>query len=174
MDTAFAVIAMSTPSLVLRYAAAFFFVVVAVAAAYALVKAGKALGRVDKVLADVDREALPLLGKAGETLEGVNASLGNVDQITRDVADITDKIDAMAGVVETAVSTPARKAAAWSAGVQTAISSFLRREPEGGAAGASPEGPAAAEPSPAAAEPTPAAADAGGPEAAASGATEEG
>ena len=39
-----ALVAMSTPSLVLRYAAAFFFVLVAVAAAYALVQGRQSPG----------------------------------------------------------------------------------------------------------------------------------
>ena len=128
MDSSLATLAMSTPTMVLSYAAAFFFVVVAIAAAYALFKAGGTLQRVDTVLGDVDREAVPLLQKAGTTLDGVNANLGNVDQITKDVADITDKIDKMATSVEGAVSTPARKAAAFSAGVQSAFSSFRRRD----------------------------------------------
>ena len=38
MDSSFATFAMSTPTIVLDYAAAFFFVVVAIAAAYALFK----------------------------------------------------------------------------------------------------------------------------------------
>ena len=128
MVSCFATLAMSTPTMVLSYAAAFFFVVVAIAAAYALFKAGGTLERVDMVLADVDREAVPLLQKAGTTLDGVNANLGNVDQITKDVADITDKIDGLATAVEGAVSTPARKAASFSAGVQGAVSSFMRRD----------------------------------------------
>ena len=128
MHSALAVAASSLPSTVLRYAAAFFFVVVAIAIAYALVKAAKALERVDKVLADVDQQAVPLMQKAGTTLDGVNANLGNVDQITKDVADITDKIDKMATSVEGAVTTPARKAAAFSAGVQSAFSSFRKRD----------------------------------------------
>jgi hypothetical protein len=128
MDSSFATLAMSTPTVVLSYAAAFFFVVVAIAAAYALFKAGGTLQRVDTVLGDVDREAVPLLQKAGTTLDGVNANLGNVDQITKDVADITDKIDNMATAVEGAVSTPARKAASFSAGVQGAVTSFMRRD----------------------------------------------
>jgi len=128
MDSSLATLAMSTPTVVLSYAAAFFFVVVAIAAAYALFKAGGTLQRVDTVLGDVDREAVPLLQKAGTTLDGVNANLGNVDQITKDVADITDKIDNMATAVEGAVSTPARKAASFSAGVQGAVTSFMRRD----------------------------------------------
>jgi hypothetical protein len=128
MDSSFGTFAMETPTIVLSYAAAFFFVVVAIAAAYALFKAGGTLGRVDTVLDDVDKQAVPLMQKAGTTLDGVNANLGNVDQITKDVADITDKIDAMANAVEGAVSTPARKAASFSAGVQGAVSSFMRRD----------------------------------------------
>jgi len=127
MDT-FAFVAMSTPSIVLRYAAAFFFVLVAIAAAYALFKAGKVLDRVDVVLADVDKEAMPLLQKAGTTLDEVNGSLGNVDLITKDVASTTERLDKMANAVEGAVSAPARKAAAFSAGVQSAVSSFMKRE----------------------------------------------
>jgi uncharacterized protein YoxC len=128
MGFTFGTLAMETPTIVLSYAAAFFFVVVAIAAAYALFKAGGTLGRVDTVLDDVDKQAVPLMQKAGTTLDGVNANLGNVDQITKDVADITDKIDAMANAVEGAVSTPARKAASFTAGVQGAVSSFMRRD----------------------------------------------
>lgn len=148
MDPRLALIAMSTPSVVLRYAAAFFFVVVAVASAYALFKAAKALERVDKVLADVDEQGIPLMQKAGSTLDGVNANLGNVDEITRDVAGMTDKLDSMANAVERAVGAPARKAAAFGAGVQGAVSSFMRRDkragtpPSGSPYTASPAAPA--------------------------------
>jgi len=134
MDTMFVSAAMSTPSLVLRYAAAFFFVVVAIFMAYALFKAAKALERADKVLADVDENGIPLMQKAGATLDGVNANLGNVDEITKDVAGITDKLDKMATSVEGAVTTPARKAAAFSAGVKSAVSSFMKRDKSGDAA----------------------------------------
>jgi hypothetical protein len=140
-----AITAMSTPSLVLRYAAAFFFVLVAIASAYALFKLGALIGRADKTLGDVSGEAVPLMRKAGETLDGVNANLSNVDVITKDVADMTDRLDAMAGAVEGAVTTPARKAAAFSAGVQSAVSSFMKRDkaPSGTAGEAAPSGGAA-------------------------------
>ncbi len=128
MELTFAPVVAVTSSDVLRYAAAFFFVLVAIGIAYACFKVAKALDRVDVVMADVDREAVPLMQKAGVTLDNVNANLTNVDDITRDVAGITDKIDSMANAIEGAVTVPARKAAAFSAGVQTAVSSFVRRE----------------------------------------------
>ena len=138
MDPSFATFAMETPTIVLSYAAAFFFVAVAIASVYALVKLGGMVNRVDVVLDDVDRQAVPLMQKAGTTLDGVNANLGNVDQITKDVADITDKIDTLANAVEGAVSTPARKAASFSAGVQGAVTSFMRRDKGASAAADSP------------------------------------
>jgi uncharacterized protein YoxC len=148
MDITLVAASTSTASLVLRYSAAFFFVLVAIALAYVLFKAAKTLERLDKVLVDVDENGVPLMQKAGETLDGVNANLTNVDEITKDVAGITDKIDTMANAVEGAVATPARKAAAFSAGVQSAVSSFMRRDkgPEaadwsgGAASGAAPAG----------------------------------
>jgi uncharacterized protein YoxC len=127
MESMIDVVAMSTSSLVLRYAAAFFFILVAIAAAYALFKAGKTMGRVEQVLADVDKEALPLMNKAGKTLDEVNVSLANVGEITKDVSQMTDKVDRMAGAVEGAVTAPARKAAAFSAGVTEAVGTFFRR-----------------------------------------------
>ena len=141
MDSSFGAFAMETPTIVLSYAAAFFCVALGIAGLYAAVKFGKVLGRADTVLDDVDREAVPLMQKAGTTLDGVNANLGNVDQITKDVADITDKIDTMANAVEGAVSTPARKAASFSAGVQSAVTNFMRRD-KGAPAGAAADAPA--------------------------------
>lgn len=130
MDPLLMVVALSTPSMVLRYAAAFFFVVVAVALAYALVRAGKALARVDKVLADVDEQGMPLMQKASTTLDEVNASLGNVDDMTRDVADMTDRVERLTAAVEGVVATPMRKVASFGSGVQQAMSSFFGREPQ--------------------------------------------
>jgi uncharacterized protein YoxC len=138
MDTMFVTAAMETPSLVLRFAAAFFFVVVAIFLAYMLFKAARVLERVDKVLVDVDENGIPLMQKAGTTLDGVNANLGNVDEITKDVAGITDKLDKMASSVEGAVTTPARKAAAFGAGVQSAVSSFMKRDKPGDAGSGGP------------------------------------
>ena len=126
-----------TASEVFYYALAFFFVIVAVGLAYVCVRLGKVLGRTEKMLEDVDREAVPLLRKSGETLDGVNGSLQNVDEITRDVADMTDKVNGLVSAVDSALQMPAKKAAAFGSGVQHAVSSFLRRD-QGSPADAEP------------------------------------
>ena len=101
--------------------------------------------------AENDSVAYYVLGQAPKggttlrciTINGVNANLGNVDEITRDVAGITDKLDKMASSVEGAVTTPARKAAAFGAGVQSAVSSFMKRDRSADAPfAAGPAGPA--------------------------------
>jgi uncharacterized protein YoxC len=122
-----AIVASSTPSMVLHYAAAFFFVAVAIGLVYTLARTGKALGRVDKLLADVDREVVPLIGKAGVTMDEVNSELQKVGEITQAVVDLTEKVDSAAKAVESAISAPARKAASFGAGVTQAFSSFFNR-----------------------------------------------
>lgn len=133
--TAALVLLAVTSSEVLRYAAAFFFVIIALAILIALLRLTKTLGRVDALLTSVDTEVPPLMQKAGTALDGVNANLTNVDDITKDVAHITDRIDGVANTIEGAVAKPARKAAAFGAGFQTAMSSFMRRERGAEAAG---------------------------------------
>jgi len=69
-----------------------------------------------------------LISKAGTTLDEVNANLANVGQITKDVSQMTDKVDRMATAVEGAVTSPARKAAAFSAGVSKGVNTFFKRD----------------------------------------------
>ena len=121
---------------VLQYAAAFFFVLVAIAMAYALIKAAKTLERVDKVLADVDHEAVPLMQKAGVSLDGVNANLTMSTTSRRTWPTSRTRSTPWPTSSKGPSVGPARKAAAFSAGVQTAVSSFMRRD----RGEASPEG----------------------------------
>jgi len=109
-------IASTTASTAWRYALAFFLVVVAIGLAYLLVKAAKALASVDKMVSDLDREIVPLMGKVGTTVDEVNAELDKVNEITSSVVDMTQKIDSTTRAVESALSTPAKKAAAFSSG----------------------------------------------------------
>ncbi len=155
-------VAASAPSMALRYAAAFFLVVVGAGLIYALLRLGGALRAADKLLGDVDGEVVPLLKQATETLDGVNAELDKVDVVMSSVVDVTEKVDQTTRAVESAISVPARKAAAFGAGVSQAVSSFFNRG-EGGEPGGddSARGPGAGEPAatggpaPGAGEPAP-------------------
>ena len=161
--------AASTPSMALRYAAAFFLVVVGIGLIYALVRLGGTLGSAEKLLTDVDTEIVPLLKQATETLDGVNTELDKVGVVMSSVVDVTEKVDQTTRVVESAITVPAKKAAAFGAGVSQAVSSFFNRgsdahepvageAPSGGASWSPPTGyaPAAAPSAPASAAPSPA------------------
>jgi uncharacterized protein YoxC len=127
-------VAASAPSMALRYAAAFFLVVVGIGLIYALVRLGGTLGSADKLLTDVDGEVVPLLKQATETLDGVNSELDKVDVVMSSVVDVTEKVDQTTRVVESAITVPAKKAAAFGAGVSQAVSSFFNRGSDTGEA----------------------------------------
>ncbi len=120
-------VAASTPSMALRYAAAFFLVVVGIGLIYALIRLGGTLGSAEKLLTDVDAEVVPLLKQATETLDGVNTELDKIGVVMTSVVDATEKVDHTTRAVESAISVPARKAAAFGAGVSQAVSSFFSR-----------------------------------------------
>ena len=120
-------VAVSTPSMVLRYAAAIFFIAVAVGLVYALVRLGKTLKQAELLLGDVNNEVVPLLKQATETLDNVNEELVKLDTVMGTVVDVTEKVDATTRAMEAAVSMPAKKAAAFGAGVSQAFSSMLGR-----------------------------------------------
>jgi hypothetical protein len=127
MHHALTIMSVSTPSMVLRYAAAFFFVVVAIALVFALVRLGRTLGQAETMLGDINKEVVPLLKQATATLDNVNEELEKLDSVMGTVVDVTDKVDATTRAMEAAVSMPAKKAAAWGAGVSQAFSSMLGR-----------------------------------------------
>lgn len=121
------IVAMSTPSIVLRLAAAVFLILVAVGLVYALIRLGRTLGKAEIMLNDVNTEVVPLLKQATETLDNINAELVKVDAVMTTVVDVTDKVDTTTRAVESAISVPAKKAAAWGAGVSQAVSSLFGR-----------------------------------------------
>jgi uncharacterized protein YoxC len=156
------IVGASTPSMALRYAAAFFLVVVGIGLIYALVRLGGTLRSAEKLLTDVDTEVVPLLKQATETLDGVNTELDKVDVVMSSVVDATEKVDQTTRIVESAITVPAKKAAAFGAGVSQAVSSFFNRgadAPEPDAGDSPPNGASWSPPSgygPGAASPAPA------------------
>jgi hypothetical protein len=127
MDVLPSIVAAGTAGVVLRFAAAFFLVVVGVAFVYMLVRAGRAFQSVDKLVTDLDTEIMPVISKAGTTIDEVNSELGKVNDITASVAEMTERVDSATRVVETALSSPAKKAAAFTNGVTQSVSSFFGR-----------------------------------------------
>jgi hypothetical protein len=162
-------VAASAPSMALRYAAAFFLVVVGIGLIYACIRLGGALRAADKLLVDTDTEIVPLLKQATETLDGVNTELGKIDVVMSSVVDATEKVDQTTRAVESAISVPAKKAAAFGAGVSQAVSSFFNRGNDASGAEPGADEAAAAWGGAGSASADPAAPPAGAAEAASSG-----
>lgn len=78
---------------VLRAAASFFLVVTAVALAYALVRAAHTLDRLSDAVDSATEQALPVIVKAGETLEQVSGQLAHAERITGTAAGAVSSVD---------------------------------------------------------------------------------
>lgn len=116
---------------IMKLAIGFFFVLFGVGTAYALFRLGSVLKRVTGILADANTQVIPLLTRVETTLDGVNAELGKVDQITGSVAEIVKTAEHTATAVHSAVAKPMRKMAGVVAGVSEGVTSFFggnRRE----------------------------------------------
>lgn len=144
MEASFPVIFAISAGDVLRYALAFFLVLFAIGVVYALVRTGRALDKVNKLVSDLDEEIMPVIRKGGATLDQVNSELEKVNDITQSVADMTARVDSTTRAVESAIATPAKKAASFTAGLSQAITSLFHRG--GAAAGSSGSAGAAAGP----------------------------
>jgi uncharacterized protein YoxC len=127
------ILAENSSSTAWRVALAFLLVIIGVALVYVLVRAGRVLKKVEKLVEDLDTELVPVLQRASTTVDEVNAELGKVNDITASVAEMTERVDAATRAVENAVSSPAKKAAAFTSGVGQTVSSFFGRRGGGDA-----------------------------------------
>jgi hypothetical protein len=111
----------------LRIAASFFLVVTGVTLAYALLRAARTL---DHMSAAIDRtvdEAIPLFGKAGETLDQVSGQLANAEKITGPAADAVDAAERSARAVIAGVGKPINAVADAASSVDRAMRRVVRR-----------------------------------------------
>jgi len=110
---------------IMRIAIGVFFILFGVGIAFALFRLATVFKRVSGILADVNTEVLPLLTRVEGTLDGVNAELGKVDDITGSVAEIVRTAEQTTTAVHGAVSRPLRALAGLAAGVSEGVSSFF-------------------------------------------------
>jgi hypothetical protein len=115
----------------MRIAIGFFFVLFGVGVAFALFRLASVFKRLASILSDANTQVLPLLTRVEGTLDGVNAELGKVDQITGSVAEIVRTAEVATTAVHSAVAKPIQKVAGLAAGVSTGIRSFVSRTRKG-------------------------------------------
>jgi F0F1-type ATP synthase membrane subunit b/b' len=112
---------------VLRAAASFFLVLTGLALTYALIRAARMLDHVSSAIDRSVDEALPLLGKAGETLDQVSGQLANAERITGTAADAVEAAERSARAVVAGVGKPVAAVAGAVSKVESGMRRIVRR-----------------------------------------------
>jgi uncharacterized protein YoxC len=98
-------------------ALAVFLFAVGLTLAYVFLRLAGTLDRVSSFILGTERELLPLLNKAGGTLDHVNDQLEKVDHMTDSAVDAVDTVDTAVRAVSQATTRPVQKATGFVAGV---------------------------------------------------------
>ena len=99
----------STAGDVLNYALAVFFVAVGLGLAYMLVRLGGTFGRLSSLIHGTEQEFLPVLQKAGGTVDRVNDQLDKLDVVTDSAVGMAESADTAVRAVSTAITMPVKK-----------------------------------------------------------------
>lgn len=106
-------------------ALAAFLVLTGVGLFYLFFRAGETMGQVTKLLQHAEVEVLPVVNKAGGTLDRVNRELDKVGVVTDSAVDATKAADTAVRTVSGAVTRPVQKLAGFMAGTKAGLSTFV-------------------------------------------------
>jgi uncharacterized protein YoxC len=112
---------------VANYALALFLVATGLSLAYAFVRLGGTFGRLSSFIRGTERELLPVIHKVGESVDGVNAQLTKVDQVTDSAVDMADSADTAVRAVSMAIVRPVQKISGLAAGLSHGASALRTR-----------------------------------------------
>jgi hypothetical protein len=116
---------------VLDYALAVFFVASGLGLAYMLVRMGGTFAQLSSFIRGAERDALPVVVKAGGTVDRVNDQLDKLDVVTDSAVSMADSADTAVRAVSTAITTPVKKVSGLAAGVSHGFSAFRARRDAG-------------------------------------------
>jgi uncharacterized protein YoxC len=116
---------------VLDYALAGFFVLSGLGLAYMLVRLGGTFARLSSLISGTEREFLPVLHKAGGTVDRVNDQLDKLDVVTDSAVSMADSADTAVRAVSTAITTPVKKVSGLAAGISHGFSAMRSRRDAG-------------------------------------------
>jgi hypothetical protein len=117
---------------VLWIALSAFLVLVGLALAYMLVRLAATIRRVSSLVQGLEQEVLPLINKAGGTVDRVNAQLDKVDLVTNSAVDAADSLDTAVRAVTIALTRPVTKVSGLAAGLAHGLSALrVRRSVRG-------------------------------------------
>jgi len=114
----------STTGSIAYAALAFFLIAIGLTLGYAFLRLAGVFGRVSSLVKGVEQELVPVLNKAGGSIDRVNGQLDKLDVVTDSAVDAVSSIDTGMRAVAGAVKLPARKIAAMSAGLVHGFAAF--------------------------------------------------
>jgi hypothetical protein len=112
---------------VLDYALSVFFVASGLGLAYMLVRLGGTFGRLSSLIQGTERDFLPVLQKAGGTVDRVNDQLDKLDVVTDSAVHMAENADTAVRAVSTAITAPVKKITGLAAAVSHGAGSFKSR-----------------------------------------------
>jgi hypothetical protein len=124
----------STSGDVLNYALAVFFLASGLGLAYMLVRMAGTFSRLSSFIKGTERDLLPVLVKAGGTVDRVNDQLDKLDVVTDSAVSMADSADTAVRAVSTAITAPVKKVSGLSAAVSHGFAAFRARRDVGEAA----------------------------------------
>jgi hypothetical protein len=116
---------------VLDYALAGFFVLSGLGLAYMLARLGGTFGRLSSFIKGAERDVLPVVVKAGGTVDRVNDQLDKLDTVTDSAVAMADSADTAVRAVSTAITTPVKKVSGLAAGISHGVAAFRSRRDAG-------------------------------------------
>ncbi len=109
---------------VLDVVLAAFLVAVGLALVYAFWWLGAMLGQLRRTVRNAERELLPVLTKAGGTIDRVNAQLDKVDEMTSSAVVAVGAVERAVRAVSSVVAAPVQSLAGLAAGLRHGVSSY--------------------------------------------------
>ena len=116
---------------VLDYALAIFFVASGVGFAYMLFRLGGTFARLSSLIKGTERDFLPVVVKAGGTVDRVNDQLDKLDVVTDSAVSMADSADTAVRAVSTAITTPVKKVTGLAAAISHGASALRSRRDVG-------------------------------------------
>ena len=115
---------------VLWIALSAFLVVVGLGLAFVLFHLSGTVRRLTSFIQGLEREVLPVISKAGGTVDRVNAQLDKVDRVTDSAVDAADSVDTAVRAVSLAITRPVQKVSGLAAGISHGFAALrVSRDP---------------------------------------------
>jgi hypothetical protein len=110
-----------------------FFLGSGIGLAYMLVRLGGTFARLSSLIRGTERDFLPVLVKAGETVDRVNDQLEKLDVVTDSAVSMADSADTAVRAVSTAITTPVKKVSGLASAISHGASALRSRRNVGDA-----------------------------------------